>query len=285
MANIMLVANLNCDRVLTLDKPLSPGGRHHYQDGGRRLGGGGANTGLGLIWAGHQVALVSQVGKDDTADWLLAEASLQGLNCSLLHRHDVATPELLLVMTPDGERTIIRPHRPPFLLGNPPDFSRWDVLYFNSSAQGCEAWAQAAMPHCLVVAQLAKDERLRPCHVLITSKDDWQGRSDLSPWQYARQIAGESLQYFVMTDGANGAVAYSEEAEVVIPAVPAEVVDTTGAGDAFAAGLIHALISQSPIQTALEEGAKWAACAVSTSSSTPGEALKQQLSLSLSSGN
>ena len=69
MSNILLLANLNCDRVLQLDRPLSTGGRHYYADNGRRLGGGGANTGLGLIYAGHKVALVSQVGNDKTADW------------------------------------------------------------------------------------------------------------------------------------------------------------------------------------------------------------------------
>lgn len=273
----MLIANLNCDRVLQLEEPLVTGGRHHYQDKGRRLGGGGANTGLGLIWAGHQVALVSQVGKDETADWLLAEASLLGLNCSLLHRNDVPTPELLLMMTPDGERTIVRPQRPPFTLDSPPDFSSWDALYINSSAQGCERWAQAALPHTLVIAQLAKDDRSRPCHVLITSRSDWQGRTALTPWEYGLSIAGRSLRYMVVTDGPRGATVFTAEDAVSVPAVAAEVVDTTGAGDAFASGLIHALVSGQSIVEAMREGAKWASFAVSTQSSIPGEALKAYL--------
>jgi len=279
LANIMLIANLNCDRVLRLDKPLATGGRHHYQDGGRRLGGGGANTGLGLVWAGHNVALVSQVGKDETADWLLAEAGLLGLNCGLLRRNNVATPELLLIMTPDGERTIIRPERPTFTLGCPPIFSRWDALYINSSAEGCDAWAEAALDHSLVVAQLAKDERSRPCHVLITSKSDMEGRSDLPVWQYGLSIAGNALQYFIITDGANGARAYTAEGSYYVPAVPSQVIDTTGAGDAFASGLINGLVSQNSIMEAMAEGAKWASFAVRTQSSTPRDELKQYLSV------
>lgn len=277
MANIMLIANLNCDRVLQLDKSLTIGGRHHYQDGGRRLGGGGANTGLGLVWAGHNVALVSQVGKDETADWLLAEASLYGLNCGLLHRNDVVTPELLLIMTPDGERTIIRPQRPRFKLGTPPVFSRWDALYINSSAEGSEVWAQAALESSLVVAQLAKDERSRPCHVLITSKSDLEGRSDLPVWQYGLSIAGKALRYFVVTDGENGALAYTADESFYVPAVASQVVDTTGAGDAFASGLINGLVNQSSIVDAMAEGAKWASFAVETQSSIPSDELKQYL--------
>lgn len=282
MSNILLLANLNCDRVLQLDRHLTTGGRHYYADQGRRLGGGGANTGLGLIYAGHKVALVSQVGNDKTADWLLAEASIQGLDCSLLQRNELDTPELLLVMTPDGERTIIRPQRPVFTLGQAPDFSHWQALYINSSAVGCEDWAQTALEHTLVIAQLAKDSRSRPCHILISSKSDISSHgidvnNQNALWQYGQHIAGPSLRYFVVTDGEQGAVAYNETTLVTTSAVSATVVDTTGAGDAFASGLIHGLLAKQQIQQAMQTGAEWAAIAVATASSVPGKELQQHL--------
>jgi sugar/nucleoside kinase (ribokinase family) len=40
-------------------------------DQGRRLGGGAANTGIGLVWAGHEVIIASRIGLDETGDWLL----------------------------------------------------------------------------------------------------------------------------------------------------------------------------------------------------------------------
>ncbi|KLV03383.1 ribokinase [Photobacterium aquae] len=282
MANVMLVANLNCDRVLQLEEPLLSGGRHHYQDEGRRLGGGGANTGLGLVWAGHNVSLVSQVGRDETADWLLAEASLVGLNCALLQRNDIVTPELLLLMTPDGERTIIRPGRPEFVLPAPPSFKRWDALYVNSSAIGIEAWAEMALADTdtLVVAQLPKSDESRPCHVLITSRSDLLAHTgfDGDVWGYGWRIAGEHLRYVVVTDGGNGATAYSQDGKVSVPALPVDVVDTTGAGDNFAGGMIHGLLSGHDIATSMTEGAQWAAFAVQTVSSVPGDNLREYLS-------
>jgi sugar/nucleoside kinase (ribokinase family) len=290
MSNILLLANLNCDRVLQLDRPLATGGRHYYADNGQRLGGGGANTGLGLIYAGHKVALVCQVGNDKTADWLLAEASIQGLDCSLLQRNNLDTPALLLIMTPDGERTIIRPQRPIFTLGPAPDFSQWQALYINSSAVGCEQWAKTALESTLVVAQLAKDSRLRPCHVLISSKSDIRNHSintndntngnthdHESIWQYGLQICGDQLRYFIITDGEHGAVAYNQSQAITVPAVVAKVVDTTGAGDAFAAGLIHGLLAQQDIANAMTTGSEWAAIAVATASSIPGIELQQYL--------
>ncbi|PKH07022.1 PfkB family carbohydrate kinase [Moritella sp. Urea-trap-13] len=282
MSNILLLANLNCDRVLQLDRQLATGGRHYYADNGRRLGGGGANTGLGLIYAGHRVALVSQVGNDKTADWLLAEASIQGLDCSLLQRNDLDTPELLLVMTPDGERTIIRPQRPVFTLGPAPDFKQWQALYINSSAVGSEQWAQIALGSTLVVAQLAKDNRSRPCHVLISSKSDMHNHgvdtnAHQAIWKYGQQISGEQLRYFIITDGEHGAVAYSQHKAIAVTAVAASVVDTTGAGDAFASGLMHGLLANQDIAQAMTTGSEWAAIAVATASSIPGVELQQYL--------
>ncbi|MCE9679712.1 PfkB family carbohydrate kinase [Shewanella sp. AS1] len=277
MANILLVANLNCDRLLELNKPLQMGGRHHYQDGGFRLGGGGANTGIGLVWAGHHVALVSQVGRDKVGDWLLAEASTMGLDCHMMQRHAHNTCEMLLVMSPGGERTIIRPQRPKFQLPPPPNWSRWDALYINASSDGAADWALSAMAHTLVIAQLAKDERPRPCHYLIASKTDMAGRSHLSPWEYGRSIAGETLQGFIVTDGARGARLYQADGEQLVPALSVDVVDTTGAGDAYAAGVLHGLLLNQGLIEAMEEGARWAAFAVSTHSSIPGAQLEHYL--------
>ena len=290
MANVMLVANLNCDRVLQLKEPLQAGGRHHYHDLGRRLGGGGANTGLALVFAGHNVSLVSQVGRDETADWLLAEASLQGLNCSLLQRNDIVTPELMLLMTPDGERTIIRPERPAFSLGQAPDFSSWDAIYINSSADGIAHWANSALEtnkQILVVAQLPKSYDSRPCQVLITSRSDLDSHivssgdmakvSGINPFQYAKSIAGDTLQYFIVTDGEHGATVYSSSGHDFVAAQTVDVVDTTGAGDAYAAGIIHGLLSNLTITESMAVGTQWASIAVTTKSSVPGDEFKQYL--------
>ncbi|MGS0689680.1 PfkB family carbohydrate kinase [Shewanella sp. 0m-4] len=277
MANILLVANLNCDRIFNLNQPIKPGGRFHYQDGGQRLGGGGANTGIGLVWAGNQVTLVTEVGRDDVGDWLIAEASTQGINCSLIQRRAGNTCEMLLMMTPDGERTIIRPERPKFELPLPPNWQNIDALYINSSSEGAVSWAKTAMQHCWVVAQLAKDQRPRPCHVLIASLSDMQGRCDGDLWHFATSIAGDNLKYFVVTDGENGAILYSAAEPVTVAAVPSNVVDTTGAGDAYAAGLIHALVSHKDIIESMQEAAIWSGFAVACHSSIPGKGLKQYL--------
>ncbi|MBV7316078.1 PfkB family carbohydrate kinase [Shewanella sp. NIFS-20-20] len=281
MARIMLSANLNCDRLLILDKSLTVGGRYHYQDGGKRIGGGGANTGIGLLWAGHQVSLATQVGNDAIGDWLVAQISTLGMDCHSITRYQANTCEMLLMITPDKERTIVRPMRPVFQLPAPPDWQDYDALYINSSAQGAASWAKTALPHCVVVAQLAKDDRERPCHVLITSASDLAGRSALPPWEFAKQIAGDSLTAFIVTEGVDGACVYRQDSVQRVAAIVSEVVDTTGAGDGYAAGLIHGLVNGQNIEQAMHEAARWGALAVSTAASVPGQPLANYLNHSL----
>jgi len=58
----------------------------------------------------------------------------------------------------------------------------------------------------------------------------------------------------VLTRGGKGAAVWSEGEFISAPAPRIEVVDTVGAGDAFTAGFLDALLRDNDIQTALEGG-------------------------------
>jgi sugar/nucleoside kinase (ribokinase family) len=72
-------------------------------------------------------------------------------------------------------------------------------------------------------------------------------------------LAGE----VVVTLGADGALWTDGQRREHVAAVPATVVDTTGAGDAFTAGLLTARLAGAPPREALAAGARAAARAVS----------------------
>jgi ribokinase len=80
------------------------------------------------------------------------------------------------------------------------------------------------------------------------------------------QSAGEGLRRLVeahrpavavVTLGAEGSLARSEEGEIFTPALPVEVRDTTGAGDAFRAGFVYAWLA-APDRPDLAWILKWA---------------------------
>ncbi|MCV5591312.1 PfkB family carbohydrate kinase, partial [Escherichia coli] len=97
-------------------------------------------------------------------------------------------------------------------------------------------------------------------HVLVASRSDLGEVSD--PWQHARQLAGEQLEWLVLTEGKEGAVAIHGDEQIRVAARPVSVVDTTGAGDAFAGGLIHGLARGMAIKDALQCAVDWGAFAV-----------------------
>ena len=95
--------------------------------------------------------------------------------------------------------------------------------------------------------------RSRACDLLLPNADEAAVLGE----ERLRAIARET----VVKHGAEGATWSDGNREVRVPAVPAEVVDTTGAGDAFAAGLLGVWPAGEPA-AALEAGAALAATIV-----------------------
>jgi fructoselysine 6-kinase len=80
------------------------------------------------------------------------------------------------------------------------------------------------------------------------------------PAVFARDALGGGAELAVVTRGALGAIAYpGTGGPISVPAVPASIVDTTGAGDSFIAGFIAATARGTPVEVGLFAGASWAA--------------------------
>lgn len=87
---------------------------------------------------------------------------------------------------------------------------------------------------------------------------------DRSTIDRLRELAEQHLKLFVVTLGADGSRAWLGAHRFDCAAVPVlEVVDTTGAGDAFAAGFLSRHCHAADIATAMQHGARLAAKAVS----------------------
>jgi fructoselysine 6-kinase len=76
---------------------------------------------------------------------------------------------------------------------------------------------------------------------------------------WARAALADGARTAVVTRGAAGAIASDGTRWFEQAAIPTDVVDTTGAGDAFIAGFISARVEAVALPAALERGARWAA--------------------------
>jgi ribokinase len=280
LARIVVVGSVAQDDVVTLLQPLAPG-RHLDATARRlRLGGGGANTAIPLSHAGHQVRLLAPVGADAAADWLLEGLGAAGVDISGIARVKGDSTRSLVLVEPGGERTIVNLHRcreegPPRRLAA----VEKDVVYVRSREVDLRDLLDEAKDRSLVVAHVPPvAQGARPAHVLVGSESDLPPAFLADPWARGLEVAGEALRLVVVTRGPRGAEAFAEGERIAVPApVVRRVVDSTAAGDVFAAGLVHALALGRPARAALETAVAWGAAAVACPSVPGREAIQALL--------
>lgn len=239
------------DRIRQVKNLPPPGGYVEVLEEKWMPGGEGLNTAIALSTWDVRVALVpNALGEDDVAEHLLH--SLQDYPTLDLRfvrkRSDVQTPTCDVYITPDGHRTMFGMGFAHMSSESVPVEALEGVKALTAdgnpgeaSVRACEQARQAGVP--VVAMDLHGFERAcRVADILLTSYE-WVGRDDSIGHlkRVASQYRGQYGCTVILTAGAKGSVlAESERQEVLhIPAYRAPaVVDTTGAGDVFRAGLI-----------------------------------------------
>lgn len=286
MARILLFGSLNWDVPIRLSGPVAPGARlvGRSADGrlGGVLGGGGANTGAGLVMAGHEVAIVTTVSEDGHGGEILNQAQALGLDTRFVTRVPAPTPRTLVLLDPAGERTIVHvdraaaPH-PGAALPTLEALAAFDAhaVY----ARRVDPLARAFLTHMmsirndvLRVAQWptgADSKQALDVHALLVSRDDLGDQGEDGLWHGPKAQARARLDALILTCGAEGADLTTDMGQRRIPAPAASCVDSTGAGDAFAAGLIHARLAGLSWENAVAHGNQWGALTVGQEGGQP----------------
>lgn len=272
MPHILVVGNINADRVLRLREPLRADGKLLADDLGLRLGGAAANAASALVAAGDRVRLVGFVGSDATGLQVRELLRQWDWDVGGVLPLDGPTSSCLVLIGPDGERAVIG-------LGGHAVPGEWPALPLDGidAVYLASRWplpavetARLAVSGIPVVAQI-ESAAVVPAPAVVVAPVERFGGGD--PWPAVR-AGGLAPQWLVVTRGAQGAMATDGRVCLDVPAEPAEVVDTTGAGDAFAAGVVHGTARGWPMQARLALAAHWGAVAVghfgSTFPATPG---------------
>lgn len=87
------------------------------------------------------------------------------------------------------------------------------------------------------------------------------GLDDRAAVATAEEFRAQGPDVVVMTRGSAGAIAVGAQGPVAQPALPAQVVDTLGAGDGFISGFLMAMLEGLPLHDAMRRGAAFAALA------------------------
>jgi sugar/nucleoside kinase (ribokinase family) len=288
VTRIVVLGDVMLDVVARLEGAIAPG-----SDAPARIellgGGSGANVAAWLASAGAEVVLVGAVGDDTRGRAARAELEAAGVEARLAVDAERATGTCIVLVAPGGERTMVPD--PGANAGLEPSDLPDDAF---ESAGHLHVAGYALLREASRVTARTAIERARaralsvsidPSSAALLSSAflDLAAGADLllpnadeataltgeaDPERAAARLA-ERVPEVVVTLGAGGALWTDGRELVRVPSERARVLDSTGAGDAFAAGLLAARAEGASPEEALAAGCRLAASAVATFGARP----------------
>lgn len=242
----------------------------HARTLGISAGGCPLNVGAVCAAKGRKVYGLDMLGKDDdTTDFLLSEMKRLGYDTSHIEiRKDVTNGKVLIILTGD-KRTmfVIDPKRPPYTVDDRMQDLLNNATYIyslmhmiNRSFENIEPLLEAKRNGARIILDGSSkyDDPSRArilytlCDGLFINKTDYERLSRVSEKDPVEMILENNGEFVIITNGSKGSTLYLKDKKIFKPSVSnLEVLDSTGAGDAFAGCFIASLLSGFDYEKAL----------------------------------
>ena len=283
MSDVFVLGSINQDFVLKVERRPSPGETVTNAELSTHNGGKGANQAAAAALLGASVALLGRVGDDGFGEPLVRALAQKGVDTDLVEGvEDASTGTAFITVTPDGENAITvapganRSLTPDDVEATAGAVGEARVLVAQmeippetvaravelAAEGGTRAMVNLAPPRELPRAAL---ERLDPLVVNEHEAAFLLGH-EVEGVEGALSAAPELLSLgprsAVITVGKYGAVSSDGDSTAHAPAPEAEVVDTTGAGDAFVGALAARLARGDALGEAVAYAVRAGAAAV-----------------------
>ena len=283
MAKVFVVGSINQDFVLKVERRPEPGETVTDALLSKGNGGKGANQAAAAALLGVAVVFLGRVGGDGFGEPLVRALAEKGVDMSLVEEAPGAsTGTAFITVTPDGENAItVAPGANRSLVSEDVDAASAEI------AEARVLVAQMEIPPEVVLraVEVATENDTRALVNLAPPREvPRELLEKLDPLvvneHEAAFLLGEGVEGVdgalaaapellslgsrsaVITVGAAGAVYSDADSTAHIPAPKAEVVDTTGAGDAFVGALAAQLARDATLKDAVAYAARAGAAAV-----------------------
>jgi len=230
-------------------------------------GGSAANTIHGLAMLGADTGFIGSIGRDDTGDFFENDMKKAGVN-TLLIRRNSPTGTAVALITQDSERTFATHLGAATELNsddlNPLLFEGYDILYLegyiiNNLALVETACSIAHSKNMLVALDLASynvvEEHKDPFLKIVSGYVDILFANEQEALAFtgldgekALPSLSEMSPTVILKIGAEGSWLKTADETIKISAYPVKCVDTTGAGDLYAAGFLYGYANGLPLE-------------------------------------
>lgn len=224
-------------------------------------GGSAANTIHGLAKMGIESGFISYVGNDEIGRFFEDSMNSVGVEPLVFHS-DTASGTARTIITADGERTFATNLGASLELNesviSPELFKKWDYCYVEgyliaNKPLFKKAIATAKENGCKIVLDLASfnvvednrdflNELLPQIDILFANEEEAKALTQMNAKDSLHYIA-DKVEIAIVKIGKKGSLIKRGEEVVTIGCNKVDVVDTTGAGDMYAAGFLYGLIN------------------------------------------
>jgi sugar/nucleoside kinase (ribokinase family) len=287
---VIVVGDAGFDVLAKHDAPITPG---DDRSASVRIGLGGAaaNTAAWLAHTGAAPVLVGRVGDDPAGRQVRAELTDAGVRCALAIDPDAHTCCVVVLVDERGQRSML-PDRGASARLRPDDLapellaqarhlhlSGYVLLDERSAATGIAMLraAQAAglstsvdpQSAALLTDRAAFTDAVRGVDLLLPNTAELAALTGSTDPASARSLLG-TVGAVAVTSGDTGADWLDGTGHHTVAAIPANCVDSTGAGDAFDAALLAAWLTGADPVDALRAGVAAGARVVGRLGAHPG---------------
>jgi sugar/nucleoside kinase (ribokinase family) len=261
---VVALGKLVADQVLELSEPLVVGGQQRVART-TTAGGAPANVTANLARLGVPARVAGWAGADPLADGLLADLSARGIEIAVVRRG--RTPVSTVLVHPDGERTLLsdggegalEPEdvRPGWLTDAAVlHLDGYDLLRYPDGLRTAAALARdAGVP---VSVDVAAATRIRSGYVelLASLQADvlFCNAVEADVLGITAGLPHWAPELVLVHDGPRPTWVRTRGGAWEVPVQPVEVRDTTGCGDAFAAGVLAGWRAGSPLLDSVRDG-------------------------------
>lgn len=241
-------------------------------------GGSAANTVVGAAALGLPSGLLTVIGSDDAGRFYRDATAANGVDVAAVKlRSEEPTGRCLCLVTPDSQRTM-RTFLGASALMDTGDVTSWDFAGYDhahvegyllfkphliehvlatAKAQGCTVSVDLAAPEVVEASKSRLPQLLRDyVDMVFANEDEGAAFAGTRDEDRALRALAACCETAVVKLGPRGALVWHKGEATQIPARTVEAVDTTAAGDMWAAGFLYGLLTGRDVGDAGRIGAR-----------------------------